>query len=1499
MNPIRSALRNRSVVLVLTAFAVLLGVRALLTMPRREDPKITIRTGLVLARYPGASAQQVEEQVTRKVEDRLFRHEEVRKLKTFSTSRDGFVVVNVELEEWVKDPDRFWAMLRHDMNELRATELPSTVQGPIVNSNFGDVVAMLLAVRGSHYGPRELREYLDKIDDAIRTIPEVSKINRLGEQREELRVSTTNARLAGFGITPIQVMNAIRSQNAVVDAGTIDAGAGGRVPIAANSLLPSEDALAGLLVGTSRDGRPVHLGDFASVERRYADPQFEVRVDGESTVLLAIEMQEGHNIVKFGEEVRGKLAALRSTLPSDLVIQPIADQPEHVQQRMIEFGREFLITLAAVILVTVLLLPLRVAAIAAVAIPITVAITVAILNAVGIELHQVTFAGLVVALGIVVDDAIVVVDNYVEKLDHGMSRFDAAWRSPTELAIPVLAATLTIVASFLPLAYLPGAPGEFIRAMSYTVAIALMVSFAIAMLLTPMLAMTLVKLGLHQTTPGSSRPKPRRTPLDVMQSIYERAMSVAMPRKRRTIVGAVVAFFAGLALMSAVPYRFFPMNERDQFIVDLWMPAGTRLAGTDEVLRRLEAALRREPGVRTVAAFAGGGAPRFYYNLNPEPPTPNFGELVVNTASPDATNELVERLHARLGDLAPEGWVYVKPLQQGPVFAAPNEIRLVGDDAQVLRTYGDSVARIFEHTPGSAYVHTDWRDEELALGLHVRPEVATRLGLSDADVAAQLAGAFAGAPISTFWEGKRDIDITFRLDGAERSGLDDVSAAYLVSPTTGARIPVREVAEIAPEFRPSRIVRRNGVRTLTVRSFSAPDVLPSVVLKAAMPKLAALGLPAGMRMEVGGEKEGSAEVQGAVNMALLTSLIGVFLILLFQFRTVRHPLVIMTSIPLAVVGAALGLVITGNPFTYTANLGLNALTGVVVRNAIILVDYANELRRGGMDVETAALLAGRRRLRPIFLTTMAAALGVTPMILSRSPLWSPMASVIAVGLVVSMIFTLVLVPVLYVVVERRQERRAARRQHGDLETAGITAPASVPSGIAAMTPAATLATIMLFLVAATSFPTRRAEAQAPATVRLTLDDAVALATKQGYAARLANARLASAQAHERSAAADLLPRLAVTGNHLRSSGRTTIVVPSGALGNESSGQPLPSTDRRFDQGAAALTYTQFSLTQPVAQLWRIRQAQQLASAQTASAAAERDRADADVRLTIERLYASVLIARAREHAAEAVMRASKRQSTDVEQAVASGIDVAAQGLSATAASLGAEYARASAQDSASDAEAELRSALALAPGTQLELVVPDLPTEKLSTLDGYVAKAQSASPDVAAALASVEQAKRGVALARADYIPDIGIGVTYSMLDGVSFLPRRAVGLSIQGSWTLWDGGKRGSSSRERAAQLEAAEIGLALARDRVSVEVERAYRAAVRAERGAEFARAAVEARRAALAIVRDRNARGLTAATTLSSAEADLAESEATALAATLQVRLARAELQRAIGG
>jgi multidrug efflux pump subunit AcrB/outer membrane protein TolC len=1497
VNPVKAALRNRQVVFVLTAFAVLLGLRALGTMPRREDPKITIRTGLVLARYPGATAQQVEEQVTRRIEERLFRHAEVRKGKTFSTSRDGAVVVNVELEESVKDPDRFWAMLRHDLNELKAIELPPTVQGPIVNANFGDVVAVLLAVRGTgagQYTPAELRDYLDRIEDRIRTIREVSRINRHGEQREELRVTTSNARLAGFGITPMQVAGAIRGRNAVQDAGAVDAGAGALVPIRTTGLLTTPDALSRLLVATSRDGRPVYLGDFASVERRVEDPSYLVRVDGEDAALLSVEMQEGHNIVQFGKEVRAKVAEVQKTLPAGLTIEAIADQPAAVETRMIHFGREFLITLAAVILVTVALLPLRIAAIAAVAIPITVAITVTILSMVGIELHQVTFAGLVVALGIVVDDAIVVADNYVEKLDHGMSPLEAAWRAPTELAIPVLAATLTIVASFLPLAFLPGAPGEFIRAMSYTVAIALMVSFAVAMLLTPILAVMLAKTGLHpaggETSHGTSliaRLRDAR-PLDAMQSAYERMMALAMPRKRWTLVGAALAFVAGLGLMATVPYRFFPLNEREQFIIDVWMPAGTRVEGTDAVMRRLEPVLRAADGVEDVATFVGGGAPRFYYNLNPEPPTPNYGEFLVNTVSAEATQELVRHLQAKLDAAAPEAWVYVKPLTQGPVFAAPVEVRLVSDDAAALRAWGDTVVRIFERTPGSAYVHTDWRDDELALAIRPRDEAVARLGFTDADIATQIAAGFDGVPVSTFWEGTRDLDITLRLDEAERSGLDDVASAYLIAPATGARVPLRQIADVGPEWRTSRIVRRNGVRTLTVRSFSKPDVLPSVVLKAAQPQLAALHLPDGMRLEYGGELEGSAEVQGAVNIALFVSLMGVFLILLFQFRTVRHPLVVMVSIPLAVVGAAVGLVLTHNPFTYTANLGLNALTGVVVRNAIILVDYAIELRASGVDLETAALLAGRRRLRPIFLTTMAAALGVTPMILSGSPLWSPMASVLAVGLVVSMVFTLVVVPVLYVVVERRRERKAAAAQ---------ARPASAASAPLAAAAAMALLVFAPLAIAGSSLGAQAAADAAPPAMRLTLDDAIARAREHGTMARLARAKVDGAVAREQGARSDYLPRLATTVNRLQSNSRTRIVIPQGMLGNDGGGAPIPSADRRFDQGAAAVTLAQVTVTQPVTQLYRIKQAAGFASAGVRAANAGQTRAELDAELAVRRLYYGALIARAKVHAAEATVAAKRQSATDAERAVAAGAIVRTASLAATASVAEAEYTLVTAENEAADIDANLADAIGVHPSTPLELVAPAASGEPLRTVADYVADARESSADVQSAQAALDEARHGVALARSDFIPDLGVGVTYTYQSGVAFLPTHAASFAIQGSWTVLDFGKRTSVVRERKAGVEAATIALEHARNAATIAVETAYRHAARAEKAAVAARAAFEARSAALRIARDQEHQGLTLASLRSGSEAELAASEATVIAAELESRIARAELERAV--
>jgi multidrug efflux pump subunit AcrB len=444
MNPVRLSLRYRQVTLVLIGMLFLAGVVAFLNMPRREDPHITIRTGLVIALFPGGTAEQVEDQVTRKIEERLFRFAEVRREKTYSTTRNGLVVVNVELNKSVKNSDQFWSKLRLDMAQLKQTELPDRVRGPIVDSDFGDTVAVLIAVKGKSYGYRDLTDYAKRVEAAIRTIPAVSKIKRIGDQKESIEISTSRERLSQYGVNPQNVSQALQGRNTIEYAGRVPSG-DAKVKIEASASFQTEDQIRHIMVDVSQAGQPVYLGDIANVSRVYKDPTDYARTGGEPTILLSVEMHEGNNIVQFGKDLDEKLAQVKTLLPPDVQLEFVADQPRVVQERISDFFREFGIAIISVVLVTMVLLPMRVALVAAVAIPVTISLTFAMLNAAGIELHQVSIAALIVVLGMVVDDAIVIADNYVELLDHEVLPADASWRSATEMAVPVLTATLTII----------------------------------------------------------------------------------------------------------------------------------------------------------------------------------------------------------------------------------------------------------------------------------------------------------------------------------------------------------------------------------------------------------------------------------------------------------------------------------------------------------------------------------------------------------------------------------------------------------------------------------------------------------------------------------------------------------------------------------------------------------------------------------------------------------------------------------------------------------------------------------------------------------------------------------------------------------------------------------------------------------------------------------------------------------------------------------------------
>lgn len=1021
MNPIKGSLRYPQVTLSVVFLAVAVGIYSLLSMPRREDPKITIRTGLVLAFYPGANSAQVEDQVTRKIEQYLFGYAEVRKEKTYSTTRDGAVVINVELEENVKNPDVFWSKLRHDLNQAKVLDLPQGVQGPIVNTDFGDTVALLIGIESDQLTYTELDEYLKQIEDGLRTIKAVSKIRRYGEQKEQITITARSQQLAQYGIKWTQVVQLLQAQNAIKATGSVKT-SDSQVPLYAQGYYNTEQEIGNQVIGTSQTGSVIRLGDVADIKREYADPTSSINVNGHRALMLSVEMQEGNNIVQFGDNVEAKLAEIQQHLPGSIRLTTVVNQPHIVQHSVSDFIREFFLAIISVVIVTIILLPFRIAAVAAMAIPVTVAVTFALLHTFGIELHQVSLAALIVVLGMVVDDAIVIADNYVELLDEGVDRWTAAWRSASDLVVPVLTATATIIASFLPMVILSGSVGEFIFSLPITVSIALASSFIVAMLLTPFLCYTFIKKGLHQAIePAKNTGKrKRKTLLDYMQDGYDSAIGWCIDHQTITLVFALVSIAASGLLFKAIRQKFFPAAERNQFVVELWMPTGTKFEKTSEAIGKLEGLIRTDKRVENYSSFIGTSAPRFYYNFSPEPPVTNYGQILINTHTTAETEAMAEELTDKVAAVVPEGTPRVRLMQQGSLMIAPVEVRIIGSDLNELKRIGSQVQAIVRKTPGASLVRTDFKEDYYGVGISLKDE-ANRLGFTTTGVATSIYTGFSGAPISVLYEGDQPINLVLRLDEESRRNFTDLENTYINSPITGSSVPLRQIATLRPEWQTGRIMHRNGVRTLTVQCEPSGNTLPSEILKTIQPQIAKIQLPVGYSIQYGGEDENRRETFSQMVGALGISLVLIFLILLFQFRNLKESLVVMASIPLSLFGALLGLVLTSNPFGFTAFMGLISLSGIVVRNAIILVDYANELIRKGMDIRTAAMEAGKRRLRPIFLTTMAAAIGVVPMILSGSPMWSPLASVIAVGVVFSMVMTLLVIPVLFVMTVKKEQ----------------------------------------------------------------------------------------------------------------------------------------------------------------------------------------------------------------------------------------------------------------------------------------------------------------------------------------------------------------------------------------------------------------------------------------------------------------------------------------------
>ena len=1011
INFIEAAMKNRQVTITLTVLLMFFGLYAVLTMPRSEDPEIVFNQALVVAVYPGADELQVEEQVTDKIEQFLFSFEEIKKAKTYSRTKSGQVVITVELNDNVKNRDLFWSTLQHGLNTTFRLNynLPPTIIGPIVNSNFGDVAAQMITVAAPGRSYAEMKTYLDLLEDGIKLIPETSKINRYGEQEEQIYVTLNNEKLKQYGFDITTIAKIISTQNSTSYSGNITL-QNNDVSIFAKNQYKTIADIENQIIYSTPEGKVVRLKDIALVERRYQEEESFIQVDNQRVTMLSVEMQPGNNIVKFGEKVEEKIAILENKLPSDVQIKTIVNQPEVVKESINHFMLEFIIAITAVIIVVIILLPFRVAIVSALACPISILITFGILNILGIQIHQVTLAALIIVLGMIVDNAIVVVDNYIEKLDEGTERWTAAWQAATQLMIPIFTATAAIIFAFVPLAiFLTGLSADFIISLPIAVAVALFTSFLVAILLTPYMCYVSIKKGLkHKVT---NRP-PKLSVLDRLQKFYNNWLDYSFRYPKITLSIGILSVVIAIILARSTEQELFPFSERNQFNLEVWLPNGTSLEETEKVVNQIETKIKTDERITKIASFVGTSSPRFHVTYAPEVPRKNFAQIFITTIDNEATNELVQEYIKEFEDYIPDGYMRVRQLSMKSALA-PVEVRIVGDNINNQKKVAEQVKTILENTEGTNWVRTTYQDDYYGVKINLNDTKANRVGVTNEMVAQTLGAGLTGYPVSTLYEGDKPIDILLRLNAENRNNIQDIGEIS-ISTLYGTKVPLKEIADITPEWHTGVIARRNGLRTLTVQSEAQKGIKAATILNNIDAEIQNLELPNGIDIHYGGEYESSAETMPQMGMSLLVSLILIFMVLLFQFKNFTKVMIILATFPLSLLGAFLGLKLTGNPFGFTAFMGIISLIGIVVRNGIILVDYADELAiKHNYSIKGAAKAAGKRRMRPIFLTSAAAAVGVVPMIVGKSPLWAPLGSVLAVGLIISMILTLFVVPILY------------------------------------------------------------------------------------------------------------------------------------------------------------------------------------------------------------------------------------------------------------------------------------------------------------------------------------------------------------------------------------------------------------------------------------------------------------------------------------------------------
>lgn len=998
------AMRYRAIVFLICAIFVVFGAYGLENVRKNEFPSFTVRQGVVIAAYPGANVDEVENRVTKPLEDFVFTYAEVDKKKTTSTTRDGLAIVQVTLDDDVNDKDAFWSKFKHGVHFFKSS-LPAGVVAVLVMDDFGDASAILLTLESENKTYREMSEYLDCLTDKLRTLESVGRVNRFGELKEQISIYLDNEKLSQYGLGYKSTMMMLAGQGLINVSGTLKDGAFNR-PIYVKSGIENVRDIQETIVFSSPDGGVVRLKDVANVVREYPKPDSYIQQNGHKCVVLSIEMRSGYNIVKMGEEIESVLRDFENELPEEVKMSRVTDQTEVVAVSIRDFLKELLIAIISVVVVVMLLQPFRVALVAAGTIPVSIFIALGIFYGLGIELNTVTLAVLILTLGMIVDNSIVILDDYQEKIAEGVPRWRAAANSASHFFKSIFSATLAISITFFPfLVFMKGMFNDFLQSFPWAMTIVLMVSLGVAVLVVPYLQFTFLK--------PRERKQHKFNFESVSNAVYERILKVCFKFPKVIILLAVVCVVVGVVAILERPIRLLPIAQRNQFSVEIFLPTGTSIERTSAVADSMERILENDTRIVSITSFKGMSSPRFHLTYAPQFGGTNFAQFIVNTKDVKATDEIIEEYAQTYAEYFADAFVRFKQLSYSDAMS-PIEYRLMGESEVEIKRAAHKVADYLRSVPDFYMVRTSLK--EPLNGVEVKlNEDASKMGVNQMVAQSLLSTRYSGGlPVASLWEGDRNIPVV--LKGVNADSADVATLANEKMTTFGGlgNVPLRQIADLEPAFHDGERTRRNGFHVVTVSAELAYGKSANNVARDYLQKVREIAKTENVDVEIGGEGEVVDVQMPRIITSLIAAVIIIFFILLWHFKKVSTAVLLVGSLSLCAFGTGISMAIVGLDFSVTCVLGIVSLLGIMVRNGIIMIDYAEELKREEhCDAQTAIFNSALRRMRPIFLTSAAASVGVIPMIMGGCSLWMPMGVVICFGTLITMCLILTVLPVLY------------------------------------------------------------------------------------------------------------------------------------------------------------------------------------------------------------------------------------------------------------------------------------------------------------------------------------------------------------------------------------------------------------------------------------------------------------------------------------------------------